>query len=62
MNQPKATQPAEVVSLADVRAKRERRKRYRVGYCGKGLKEECAMRDPFECRLHAPLLRPDDAP
>ena len=50
-----------VVSLDAARAERERRKRYRIGYCGKGLKEECAMRDPFECKLHAPLLPADDA-
>jgi len=48
-----------VVRLDDIRAKREAARTKRIGYCGRGLKEACAMRNQAECWLHGPLLPAD---
>ena len=53
--------PAEIVSLDQQRAERDAAKssKTRPGNCCRGVREECGMRDPHECRTHGPYL-PDD--
>ena len=51
-----------VVSLDQARAAREAekiRKEQPKGTCARGMKEECGMKDPSECSVHAPYLPPD---
>jgi hypothetical protein len=30
-----------------------------IGNCARGIKEECGMKNPEECAMHGPLVRPD---
>jgi hypothetical protein len=50
----------EVVSLDAVRAAREAKSKTRpMGNCCRGVKEICGLKNPEECLVHAPYLKPD---
>jgi hypothetical protein len=54
--------PAEVVSIDQLRASRQREKATRVlGNCARGVREPCGMKDPRACVVHGPYVN-DEAP
>jgi len=55
---------ADIVPLDQVRAAREAdcaKKARQSGNCARGVREECGMKDPAECVVHGPYMKPPDA-
>jgi hypothetical protein len=57
--------PEIIVSLEAARAARAQQKANQasrvLGNCARGAREECGLKDPAECSVHAPYLKPDEA-